>query len=61
VWLLWGSKAHDYEAIIDAPTHLMLKAGHPSPLNRTRPFVGCNCFNDCNDYLSSKKIKPIKW
>jgi uracil-DNA glycosylase len=61
VWLLWGSKAHNYEPIIDASSHFILKAGHPSPLNRTHPFVGCNCFNDCNSYLSGKKIKPIKW
>jgi len=61
VWLLWGSKAQDYEAFIDAPSHLILKAGHPSPLNRTHPFTGCDCFNKCDAYLSSKKIKSIKW
>jgi uracil-DNA glycosylase len=61
VWLLWGSKAHAYEELVTNPSHLALKAGHPSPLNRTNPFVGCNCFNDCNAYLSDKKLKPIKW
>lgn len=61
VWLLWGSKAQAYEPYITNMSQLVLKAGHPSPLNRTKPFVGCGCFNDCNTYLNSKKIKPIKW
>jgi uracil-DNA glycosylase len=61
VWLLWGSKAHAYESLVTKASHLVIKSGHPSPLNRTKPFVGCNCFNECNFYLSSKKIKAIKW
>ncbi len=62
VWLLWGSKAHWYESNeITNASHLVIKSGHPSPLNRTHPFVGCGCFNLCNDYLTQKKIKPITW
>ena len=60
-WLLWGSKAQAYKDEITNPSHLIIESGHPSPLNRTKPFVGCNCFNDCNSYLSSKKLKTIKW
>lgn len=61
VWMLWGSKAQNYEHLITNPTHHILKTGHPSPLNRTNPFVGCNCFNDCNSFLSEHKLKAIKW
>ncbi len=61
VWLLWGSKAHNYAQQITNSSHMVIKTGHPSPLNRTHPFVGCGCFNDCNSYLATKKVKTIVW
>lgn len=61
IWLLWGSKAHAYSELITNPSHKLLKAGHPSPLNNTHPFAGCNCFQDCNLFLKSKGYEQILW
>lgn len=61
VWLLWGSKSQYYEMDITNTSHLVIKDGYPSPMNRTIPFAECDCFNKCNSYLNDKKIKPIKW
>lgn len=57
VWLLWGKHAHEFEAAIDKTKHLVLTAGHPSPLNRSRStsFLGCRHFSKACDYLG---IKP---
>lgn len=60
VWMLWGNNAQAYASQIN-PSHKILKAGHPSPLNTAHPFVGCNCFIDCNEYLISKNYAPIIW
>lgn len=39
-----------------------LITGHPSPLNRSNPFIGCNCFKDCNEILENKLNKTkINW
>ena len=35
--------------------------GHPSPLNTTNRFLGCNCFKECNDVLIKNNIEPINW
>lgn len=40
---------------------LIVSAGHPSPLNRTRPFLGCKCFEQTNSKLLSRNLLPIKW
>lgn len=62
VFMLWGKKAWEYEKyIFPFSGHLILKAGHPSPLNRTNPFVGCGHFDKANEYLKSKNRKEIKW
>lgn len=60
VWMLWGNNAQAYASQIN-PSHKILKAGHPSPLNTAHPFAGCNCFVDCNEYLKTKKYQPIDW
>lgn len=60
VWMLWGSKAQSYVSQISSK-HDVLKAGHPSPLNSTHPFSGCNCFMDCNNILKQYKYEPILW
>ena len=61
IWMLWGKDAQAYESFVTNPTHQILKAGHPSPLNRSNPFIGCNCFADCNILLKSKGYDGILW
>ena len=56
VWMLWGRYAHDYDYVVTNPTHKIIKTGHPSPLNRTNPFVGSDCFKQCDELLGDKKI-----
>lgn len=59
-WILWGAHAAGYSHYIDKSKNLVLIHSHPSPLSR-QPFVGCDHFKKCNDYLESKNIKTIKW
>lgn len=61
IWMLWGKHAQSYKHLITNPTHTILEAGHPSPLNRTNPFIGCNHFSIANDILKSKNKTEIKW
>ena len=60
VFLAWGSYAQKMcsERVVN---NKILMAGHPSPLNTAKPFVGCNCFKDCNELLKSYKLLPIRW
>ena len=62
VWMLWGSYSKGYSKYVTNTTHLILKAGHPSPLNTSKDkFLGCNHFSLCNDFLESKGLEKIKW
>jgi uracil-DNA glycosylase len=51
VWLLLGNKAQEYRALIDTTKHCVIAAGHPSPLNRTKPFLGSKVFSKACAYL----------
>jgi len=57
VWMLWGKRAQKYKELVTNPTHKICEAGHPSPLNRTNPFVGSGCFERVNNALK----EPINW
>jgi uracil-DNA glycosylase len=61
VWMLWGRKAAAYQEIVTNKTHKIIITGHPSPLNRSNPFVGSNCFKECNNYLKSVNKPQIRW
>ncbi len=61
IWMLWGAKAHDFGEYITNPTHALIKTGHPSPLNRTNPFIGSGCFDKCDKELASMGHNLIKW
>jgi uracil-DNA glycosylase len=60
VWMLWGAFAGNYETMVTNPTHHIIKTGHPSPLNRSNPFVGSDCFIECNKILGTNNINWIK-
>lgn len=38
-----------------------LKSGHPSPLNTTNPFVGCNHFAEINEVFRERGEYEIDW
>jgi uracil-DNA glycosylase len=60
-FLLWGGPARKRAALIDRTKHLVLEAGHPSPLNRLNDFRSCRHFSRANAWLREKGIKPIDW
>jgi uracil-DNA glycosylase len=60
VFMLWGRPAEWFEHLLDQGRHLVLKAGHPSPLSVAR-FRGCGHFHKANNYLSMHGIKQIIW
>lgn len=61
VFLLWGKYAQEKGKVIDREKHLVLTAAHPSPFSAFHGFFGCEHFSKTNEYLASKKEKPIEW
>ncbi len=61
VFMLWGKYAWQKEHIIDANSHLILKAVHPSPLSAYRGFFGSNHFTQANSYLECHGRDGIDW
>ena len=60
VFLLWGNNAKAKKNLITNKNHLILEAGHPSPLS-VRYFYGCKHFSKTNDFLIKNGLKPIEW
>ena len=56
-WILLGAKAQQYERQIILDNCCILKAGHPSPLNRSGGFLGSGVFKKASNFLHSKGIK----
>ena len=61
VCMLWGRDAEKYKVLIDNTKHHILISGHPSPLNRTNPFIGNNHFILCNKKLNEWGKPQIEW
>ena len=60
-FLLWGREARRRAVLIDREKHLVLEAGHPSPLNRLNDFRGSRPFSAANAWLESRGVTPIEW
>lgn len=60
VFMLWGNYAKKKGTVIDRERHLVLEAGHPSPLS-VRFFRGCGHFSKANSYLLEKGLGGINW
>jgi uracil-DNA glycosylase len=60
VFLLWGGYARKKAALITNPAHVVLEAGHPSPLN-TKGFRGARPFSATNKALADAGRAPIDW
>ena len=65
VFLLWGNFAQTksiiIEPFVEENEHLILKDGHPSPLNTKLKFIGTNCFTKTNEFLKLHNRDEIIW
>ncbi|WP_262031088.1 uracil-DNA glycosylase [Microvirga sp. Mcv34] len=61
VFLLWGAPARKRAALVDRTKHLVIEAGHPSPLNRLNDFRGTHPFSRANAWLTGKGLEPVDW
>ena len=67
VWILWGTKAHNYSKLITNTTHKVIKTSHPSPLGATKQglnypaFIGSKCFLEANEFLNAVNKQQINW
>jgi uracil-DNA glycosylase len=60
VFLLWGGYARRKAGLITNPVHVVLEAGHPSPLN-TKGFRGARPFSATNKALADAGRPVIDW
>ncbi|MET0422710.1 MAG: uracil-DNA glycosylase [Actinoplanes sp.] len=60
VFLLWGSYARKKAALVTNPVHVVLEAGHPSPLNPSG-FRGARPFSAANKALADGGRPLIDW
>jgi uracil-DNA glycosylase len=60
VFVLWGSYARKKAALVTAPHHVVLEAGHPSPMN-PRGFLGSRPFSAVNAALTEAGRPPVEW
>ena len=60
VFLLWGSYARRKAVLVTNPAHVVLEAGHPSPLN-PRGFRGSRPFSAANKALADAGRPLVDW
>ncbi|HYF53021.1 MAG TPA: uracil-DNA glycosylase [Salinarimonas sp.] len=60
-FLLWGAPARKRAALVDRDKHIVLEAGHPSPLNRLRDFEGSRPFARANEWFRERGLPEIDW
>ena len=60
VFLLWGGYARKKKELVTNPEHVVLEAGHPSPLN-PRGFLGSRPFSAANKALADAGLPEIDW
>ncbi|WBB79222.1 uracil-DNA glycosylase [Micromonospora sp. WMMD882] len=60
VFLLWGGYARKKAALVTNPRHVVLEAGHPSPMN-PRGFLGSRPFSATNKALADAGLPTLDW
>ena len=60
VFLLWGAYARKKVELITNPAHVILEAGHPSPMN-PKGFLGARPFSAANKALADGGRPVIDW
>ena len=61
IFLLWGKEASLKARFVDKGCHVVLTAGHPSPLSYEKHFKGCGHFQKVNELLSARGDVEINW
>ena len=60
VFLLWGGYARKKAELVTGDQHVVLEAGHPSPMN-PRGFLGSRPFSKANAALKEAGVPPVNW
>ncbi|GIJ46525.1 uracil-DNA glycosylase [Virgisporangium aliadipatigenens] len=60
VFMLWGSYARKKAVLVTNAEHVVLEAGHPSPMN-PRGFLGSKPFSQADKALADAGITPVRW
>lgn len=60
VFVLWGAYARRKATLVTRAPHVVLEAGHPSPMN-PRGFLGSRPFSKTNAALAEAGLAPIVW
>jgi uracil-DNA glycosylase len=60
VFVLWGSYARKKKVLVTNEQHVVIEAGHPSPMN-PRGFLGSKPFSQANRALEEAGLPPVKW
>jgi uracil-DNA glycosylase len=60
VFVLWGGYARKKAALVTGSQHVVLEAGHPSPMN-PRGFLGSRPFGAINKALADAGLVEIRW
>jgi uracil-DNA glycosylase len=60
VFVLWGAYARKKAALVTAPQHVVIEAGHPSPMN-PKGFLGSRPFSAIAKALAEVGAPPIRW
>ena len=66
VVMLWGNKAQErgFDVFSNKDNILVLTSTHPSPLGASKgdkPFMECNHFKSCNEFLKIHNLQEINW
>lgn len=61
IFILWGKFAQEKKSLINADSHFILQAAHPSPLSAHNGFWDCKHFSKTNAILVQLKQPPIDW
>jgi uracil-DNA glycosylase len=60
VFVLWGGYARKKAALVTGTHHVVLEAGHPSPMN-PKGFLGSRPFGAVNKALADAGLVEIRW
>ncbi|HEV2088859.1 MAG TPA: uracil-DNA glycosylase [Cryptosporangiaceae bacterium] len=60
VFVLWGAYARRKAVLVTNPHHVVLEAGHPSPMNPAG-FLGSRPFSAANAALAEVGLPPVGW
>lgn len=60
IFVLWGSYARRKAALVTGAAHVVLEAGHPSPMN-PHGFLGSRPFSSANAALADAGLPVVRW